>query len=178
MAGGVVGAVVVTGLAWVALNSAVARVGPLANPNTFNQQAASISLEAVLGESGATVTPIHDPYLVPFLRGNAVRTLVRMTDWLLLGAAIGLAALARRAGAAEALGASAIVSAVATGPLLTVTNFVFQGAYYGIPPRYGLSLVPAFAVALALSMQKTWFRVVVAAVAGASVVLTLAAEVR
>ena len=178
MAAGIAATVVVTGVAWVALNSAVARVGPLENPNTFNQQVSGLSLDAVLGESGATVPPTHNPYLVPFLQNNAIRTLVRATDWLLLGAAIGLAALARRASPGEALGASAIASAMATGPLLTVTNYVFQGAYYGIPPRYGLSLVPAFAVALGLSMQKTWVRAAVASVAGASVVLTLAAEVR
>ncbi len=176
MAGGMAAAVAVTGLAWVALNSAAARVGPLANPNTLSQQVPAVSLDTVLGESAAAVPPTRDPYLVPFLRNNAVRTVVRATDWLLLGAAIGLAALARKGSAGEALGASAFVCAVATGPVLTVSNYLFQGAYYVIPPRYGLSLVPAFAVALALTLQKRWARVGVASLAGASVVLTLVAE--
>jgi hypothetical protein len=177
MAAAVASAVVVTGLAWVSLNSAVARVGPLANPNTFNQQAESISLDTVLSNSGAAVPPTRDPYLVPFLQNEKFRTMVRATDWLLVGAAIGLAALASRRSSGEALGAAAIVCAVATGPVLTVSNFIFQHAYYPIPPRYGLSVIPAFAVGLGLTAQKSWTRVAVAGFAGVSVVLTLVALV-
>ena len=178
MAAAVASAVVVTGLAWVGLNSAVARVGPLANPNTFNQQAQSISLDTVLSNSGAAVPPTRDPYLVPFLQNETFRTMVRATDWLLVGAAIGLAALARRRSSGEALGAGAMVCAVATGPVLTVSNFIFQHAYYPIPPRYGLSVIPAFAVGLGLVAQKSWIRVALAGFAAVSVVLTLVALVR
>jgi hypothetical protein len=176
MGGSVAGAVAVSGLGWVALNSAVARVGPLANPNTFNQQACCLPVEAVLSQVEATVTPAHDPYLVPFLQNNKVRTLVNFTDWVLLGSAVGLAALAGRGSRGEALGASAIVCMVAAGPLLTVTNFAFQGAFYGIPPRYGLSLMPALAACLALSLEKSWVRACVGALAASSVVVTLFLE--
>jgi len=178
MAAGVAVTVLLTGVAWVTLNSAVARVGPLANPNTFNQHVTTLSREAVLGQLGAAVTPARDPYLVPFLRNNAIRTLVSLTDWLLLGAAIGLAALSARGSRAEALGASAIVCAVATGPVLTVTNYAFQGAFFGIPPRYGLSVLPAMAVALALCLRKRWTQVGVASLAGMSVLVTLVSELR
>ncbi|MDQ4070213.1 MAG: hypothetical protein M3203_12200, partial [Actinomycetota bacterium] len=178
MAAGVAGTVVVTGVAWVAFGSAVARVGPLANPNTFNQQADRLSLEMVLGQTGAAVTPIHDPYLAPFLRSGPVRTMADLTDWLVLGAAIGLAALACRGSRGEAVGVSTFLCAVATGPVLTVSNYVFQGAFYAIPPRYGLSLVPAFTVALGLALEKAWARIAVACLAGASAVLVLAAELR
>lgn len=178
MAAGVAATVVVTGLAWVGLNSAVARVGPLANPNTFNQQAPNISLETLFGNSWAAVPPTRDPYLVPFLQNDTFRAMVRATDWLLVGAAIGVAALARRRSPGEALGAGAMVCAAATGPILTVSNYVFQGAYYPIPPRYGLTVVPAFAVALGLAAQKTWTRAALAGFAGVAVVLTLLAEMR
>ena len=178
MAAGVAGATVVTGLAWVALGSAVARVGPLANPNTFNQQVAGISFDVVLGQTGAAVSPFRDPYLTPFLRTVPIRTMAQLTNWLMLGAAVGLAALAYRGSRGESIGASAFASAVATGPLVTLTNYVFQGAFYEIPTRYGLSLVPAFAVALGLSLDKAWARVALACAAGASSVLVLVAELR
>jgi hypothetical protein len=178
MAGTVTATVALTGLAWVGLNSAVARVGPLANPNTFNQQACCLHLEMVLGQLPATVTPAHDPYLVPFLQDNKVRTLVSLTDWLLLGSAVGLAAFAGRGSRGEALAASAVVCMLATGPLLTVTNYVFQHAFYGIPPRYGLSIMPALAACLALSLRKNWVRFCVAGLAGVSVLTTLLLEIR
>lgn len=178
MAGAVVAAVVVSGVAWVGLNSAVARVGPLANPNTSNQQTCCLPLEAVLGQVGATVTPAHDPYLVPFLQNNKVRTLVSLTDWLLLGSAVGVAAFSGRGSPGEGLAAGTLVCALATGPLLTVTNYLFQGAFYGIPPRYGLSLMPGFAVAVALTLDKGWVRVCVTGLAAASVLTTLFLEIR
>jgi len=178
MAGAVAATVLLSGLAWVTLTSAVARMEPLANPNTFNQHVTTLSREAVLGQLGAAVTPAHDPFLVPFMRNNAVRTLVTLTDWLLLGGAIGLAALSARGSRAEALGASAIVCAAATGPVLTITNYVFQGAFFGIPPRYGMSLLPAFGAALALCLRKRWTQVGLASLAGASVLVTLVSELR
>jgi len=178
MAGALAATVLLSGLAWVSLTSAVARMEPLANPNTFNQHVTTLSREAVLGQLGAAVTPAHDPFLVPFMRNNAVRTLVTLTDWLLLGGAIGLAALSARGSRAEALGASAIVCAAATGPVLTITNYVFQGAFFGIPPRYGMSLLPAFGVALALCLRKRWTQVSLASLAGASVLVTLVSELR
>jgi hypothetical protein len=178
MAGSVTAAVAVTGLAWVGLNSAVARVGPLANPNTLNQQACCLPLEAVLSQVEATVTPAHEPYLVPFLQNNKVRTVVKLTDWALLGTALGLAAFAGRGSRGEALAASVVVCMLATGPLLTLTTYVFQGAFYGIPPRYGLSLMPALAACLALSLNKVWVRACVVSLAGVSVLLTLVLELR
>jgi hypothetical protein len=178
MAGGATAAVLLTGVAWVTLNSAVARVGPLANPNTFNQHVTSLSRDAVLGQLGAAVTPVRDPPLVPFLRNDVVRTLVTLTDWLLLGGAIGLAVLSTRGSRAEALGVSAIVCVAATGPVLTITNYVFQGSYFGIPARYGISLLPVLGVSLALSLQKRWTQVALASLAGASVLVTLVAELR
>jgi hypothetical protein len=163
---------------WVALNSAVARVGPLANPNTRNQQACCLSFEQVLGQVQATVTPARDPYFVSFLQNNKIRTINQLTDWALLGGAVGLAAFAGRGSRGEALAAASIVCMLATGPLLTVTNFVFQGAVYAIPSRYGLSLMPALAACLALSLDKRWTQACVSLLAGVSVVATLLLEVR
>jgi hypothetical protein len=178
MAGAVVATVAVTGVAWVGLNSAMARVGPLANPNTFNQQACCLPLDSILGQVDATVTPAHDPYLVSFLQNTKVRVVVKLTDWLLLGTAVGLAALGRRGSRGEALAAAAIVGMLATGPLLTVTNYVFQGAFYGIPPRYGLSMMPALAACVALSLDKNWVRACVVSLASVSALMTLVLELR
>jgi hypothetical protein len=178
MAGAVVATVAVTGVAWVGLNSAMARVGPLANPNTFNQQACCLPFDSILGQVDATVTPAHDPYLVSFLQNNKVRVVVKLTDWLLLGTAVGLAALSARGSRGEALAAAAIVGMLATGPLLTVTNYVFQGAFYGIPPRYGLSMMPALAACVALSLDKDWVRACVVSLASVSVLMTLVLELR
>ena len=181
MAGVVLLTAMVTGLAWVALNSAVARVGPLANPNTFNQQACcGLPLDAVLGQLGATVTPIRDPYLPPFLRNNVVRTVVSLTDWILIGAAVGVALLAARASRAEALALSAAFCALATGPVLTLTNYIFQGAFYGIPARYGLSILPALGVALALALTrgKVWSSAALAGLSTASVAVVLIGVLR
>jgi len=173
MAALLTGVVLLTGLGWVMLNSAVARTGPLSNPNTLNQQAQSLRPEMILGQVQATVTPARDPYLVPFLRNGVVRTIVSATDWVFIASALGLAALAARGSPGVSLGASTFLCAVMTGPVLTVTNYVFQHAFYAIPARYGLSLIPAFAAGLGLSLGKAWVQRAVVGLAGIAVIVTL-----
>lgn len=170
MAVAVTGAVGVTGLAWVAVHEALARGGPLTNPNVARFQIGSISLSHVLGQLDAGVTPVRDVAPVVFLDLTVLTAAVVVLNWLLLGTAVGAATLGGPATPTEALGIAGLVAIVATGPLFVISNYVSLSMFASIPGRYALSALPVLAVVVALSLRKQW----VLAVAGAFAVLTAA----
>lgn len=156
MAVAITAAVGVAALAWVALHEALARGGPLANPNVARFQTDSISLSRVLGQLGAAVTPIRDVAHVDFLDLTLLTAAVVTLNWLFLGTAVGAAMLGNRASRTEALGIAAFVAMVVTGPLFVISNYFSLGMFASIPGRYALSVVPVLAVVLALSLRKPW----------------------
>jgi hypothetical protein len=177
MAAAVVVAAVVAGLGLLVLHDAVARAGPLSNPNTAHFQVDHLALGQVLGAVPAGVVPVQDPFLPDFLDTSVMKLLVRCGEWLLLGGAVGTAATSARGSAGEALAVSALAGCAVTGPALVVLNYLSLQTYVAIPSRYALSVVPALAAALALALGKSWTPFAVATVAALSSAVILVALV-
>lgn len=111
--------------------------------------------EQIVGELGGLVTPVHRPYVPEFLAGSPTTVLITVTDWLLLGAAIGSAFRSRSRGRVEALAVATLVVMILGGPAIAMDNARRQ-VFFAIPPRFGLPLLPALTVLLSTSLSKRW----------------------
>lgn len=177
-AAALVAGAVISGAIWMAVQKSVARVDLLSIPMNQRFHVSTLSLGQVLGEVPAAMTPLHDAYLSPPLRTHTISSFVWVTEWLLLGASLGAVALAGRGSRLAAFGAATLLLMAATGPLLVAVNYVSFRAYVPIPPRYGLSIVPALGVVLAGLLQKPPVTALVGALAAGSALSTLLALAR
>lgn len=136
----------------------------------------SVPAEEIVSEIDSLVTPVRRPYTPEFLDGAATRAVVRVTDWMLLGAAVGSLFMARRGGRSEALAVALLLVMVAAGPLHAWWN-ARRDVFFVIPARTGIALVPGLFALLALRLRKPWVLVLVsvlAATAGANTLWKLA----
>lgn len=137
-----------------------------------------LTVEQVLGNLLATFPPTQNPYLQPDLREPVVLALIPLAGYLLL---LGLAAAALLVTpnpsdhdserVLRAVAGSTLATMLIGGPLLVALFFLTSGAYFPVPARYGASLLPAGAAALAVvASRRTWLRAAVGVVAGAQLV--------
>lgn len=101
-----------------------------------------------------TVSPLRGAYLAPFLRTTPMVVMAGVVDLALMAGAVGGTVLAAIGSRQRRLGVVALGLAVLLGPALVAFNAVVQGIYVVIPPRYGLALVPALAVAAVPVVQR------------------------
>lgn len=109
----------------------------------------------IAGEVGALVTPVRRPFVPSFLAGAVTTVLIAVTDWLLLGAAVGAALRSEGGSRIEALAVAALLVMILGGPALALDN-ARRDVFFAIPPRFGLPLLPALAALLAGSLTKRW----------------------
>jgi hypothetical protein len=126
----------------------------------------------IVREIAGLVTPVKRPYVPPFLAGDGAALLVSVSDWLLVGAVLGIAALGARRSRAEALAVSAVVVMLATGPLHALWN-ARRDVFFAIPTRFGLPILPVLFSLLALLLRKPAPRAAVGLVSVASTMYTL-----
>ncbi len=133
----------------------------------------SVPAGRILGEIAGLVTPVKRPYVPAFLAGDGAGLLVSISDWLLLGAVLGVAALGARRSRAEAMAVAALVVMLGAGPLHALWN-ARRDVFFAIPTRFGLPILPLLFALLAVALRKP---VAVGAVGAVSIASTVYALV-
>jgi hypothetical protein len=102
----------------------------------------------------ATFSPLQNPWYAPFLRTRMVIFMAGVGDLVVIAGAFAGAVLADRGSRERRIAVIALLTAVACGPALVLFNYFLQGIYTPIPPRYGLSLLPAMAAASVPALRR------------------------
>lgn len=169
--------IVFAALVWRFIQIKLQVISPNDIPMSKASMADAFPFAAFTASWHQTFSPLQGGYLAPFLRSTLNQTMQGLVD-LLLVAGAGLGALLVPVGSrSRRIALVALGLAVACGPLLVIFNYLVNQIYVVIPPRYGLSLVPALAVAAVPALEKRWgARIggVVAALAAAGVFLAIA----
>lgn len=101
-------------------------------------------------------------------------TLAMIATWLMVAGILGTIAVEQRFGIRYSLALATLVTMLLAGPALALVNLVFQGFYFPLPTRYGLSLLP-FALALAATLfdKKRETRIALLLIAGVTFAASL-----
>lgn len=118
----------------------------------------------ILGQLGSLVTPVRNSYLPPMLRNLPVDYAIRLTDWLLLGAVIGVALVGGLDRRLRPVAVATFVLMVAGGPAFAAVN-ALGDTFFGIPSRYGLPLLAPLMAVVAGALVTRSSRIVVGAFA-------------
>jgi hypothetical protein len=171
----VIGVSIVAALAWGLIREVIA-VAPT-NPMIEAFRSDRLTLDQILGESMAMVTPLRNPVVPPFLHTPLLFVVARLFEIALLVGTFGVLLTRERIQPIGALAAGGGLTMLAGGSLLTVVIFVLGGRFFtGIPPRYGLSLIPFLNVALAGSLKRpaaVWAMVALAVLSAGVLILQL-----
>lgn len=148
MVGSMLAGAAAVALVWVAYSSSAARVPLLDIPMAAQFHVDSLSVRQLFANLDSGITALTTPYVPAEMHTLWIDQVSILVDrFFLIG--VGIAAYASPAGSRmRALAVAAIVACCAVGPVFVLANFVLQETYVGIPRRYGLSIVPALAVAL------------------------------
>jgi hypothetical protein len=148
-------AFLVATVGWLAIGVLKAGGDDSESPMAQRFNVDTISLDEVADNVFAGLSPLRDPYLPRELSTPFVRLGGAVIDRLILaGVVAGL--LASSAGSrARALGLATFVVMVGLGPFFVIFDFVATSSYFPIPPRYGLSIVPAAAAVGAIALDRT-----------------------
>lgn len=177
MALGIVLVTMVVAGMWAVAQKLLEEVPPETLPMSVRTAASSFPIAELASSWHQTVSPLRGPYLAPFLRTTPVTVMAGLVDLaLMVGAVVGTV-LAPAGSRARRLGAVVLAMTVLLPPVLVVFNALVPKVYVVIPPRYGISLVPALvAAAVPLVRRRSWGYAtsVVAVLAGGAVVAALA----
>jgi len=122
------------------------------------------------------LSPLQGSWFAPFLQTTLVRTLAPVVDFAIIAGAVIGGSIAPVGSRARRLAWCALAVAVAFGPVFALFLYFVQGVAISIAPRYGLSMVPALAVA-AIPLLRTrlgrWVGSILASIATAAAVAAM-----
>ena len=103
---------------------------------------------------------MRDPYLPAFIAGPLTVLVAAASNIFLLGSNVGVVMLSHNR-RASALAGAALTVALLLGPAVAIFMYVGQaGVVFPTTVRYGLPLLPLFAVGIGVAVaEKTWGRV-------------------
>ncbi len=93
------------------------------------------------------LSPLQAAWFASFLQTALVRTLIPIVDFAVIAGAVVGGAIAAVGSRARRLAWCTLGVGVAFGPAFAMFLYFVQGVTISIPPRYGLSMVPALVVA-------------------------------
>lgn len=165
------GAGIATTIVWLLLHTLLVRV-PF-DPAIELYKVDSLSLNAILSQAMAMVTPVKDAWLSPFFRTQAVNLILQLVNLSLVAAVFGAVFYGRPRSPRMAVAIAGGLVILVAGMALTVFNYFFNSrTYAGIPARYGISVLPFLFVALASALRRpgvTWAAGLLAAASVATV---------
>jgi hypothetical protein len=165
-------AAVVAGAGWGALPSALATVDPEAIPQALMFHQDSFQAVWLFESLDMFVTPLRPEFATSAMAGDVAGAIGALANIGLL-VAFAYGAVASRAGSAvRALAGGAAGALILLPPVLVLVNYVTAQIHVPLlPPRYGLSILPAMVVVAATGVTSRWARIAV--VAGAVVLYGL-----
>lgn len=159
--------IIVQGL-WVLIRSSIA-------VSEFPDQLVAVpfTFESVIIESLKFFGQIGLASTVPE-SSTVAWTLATIATWLIVSGILGAIAVEQHFGIRYSLALATLVTMLVAGPALALVNLLFQGFYFPLPTRYGLSLLP-FALALAATLfdKKKETRIALLLIAGVTFVAAL-----
>lgn len=170
--GAMLGSVLVVSVAWFIVQKMVQVIPPSEVPMIKNAHVERFPLVGLVQNWKQAVSPLQTPWIPPQFRHSWLLFTTALVDLLVIVGALAGSALARSGARIRRVGVIAVVLMVVLGPALVVFNFFVQGIYSGIPPRYGISLLPALAVAsVPVLWRRTGFAIGALVATGASATL-------
>ncbi len=157
---------VVAGAGWGALPSALATVAPEVIPQALMFHQDSFQVVWFFESLDMLVTPLRPEFATSAMDGDAAAAIGALANiGLLLFFAYG-AVVSRPGSAVRALAGGAAGALVLLPPVLVLVNYVTAQIHVPLlPPRYGLSIVPAMVVVAATGATSRWARIALGAVA-------------
>lgn len=134
-------------------------------PRFLNQARPPFSRSVFLGSFPNMVSPVAQGYLPDLAEDETYRSLTALVNWLVIGGAFGTAAWASARSVQRRLGAATATVMVLAGPMLSTGQWLLGGLYFTLPARYGLPMMPALGVTLALSIRGRALTVVIGGIA-------------
>lgn len=165
-------AVVVAGV-WSGLVAAGARVDPNDLPMSALGATHTFPLHGVVLALGGFLPPTDPAYVPAALAAAPALSYAKVTAWVLIAGVVSWAVFAVEANGGAAGGAASsgavqagsrlvdlaravLVVAILGAPLFVVLNYVLYRQYYDVPPRYGMTLLPAMLVLAAAAARRRW----------------------
>jgi hypothetical protein len=145
------GLALVPPLAWAIVGHSYAVSDAPVAPMTANAQVDAIGLDHFIANLFSTLTPVQNAYVPHSLNTPLIVTLMIGFNLVLAAAVVGLSWRKSPGETATRVARASLFCMLLAGPLFVLLVFVFAGSYVAIPPRYGLSLVPAAAAVLAVA---------------------------
>jgi hypothetical protein len=155
--GALIAAVGVAGIGWTGVSAAAAapNTDEIEIPMAQAFKADAISVDQVVGNVPAALSPLHNPYVPAVLSTTEVGLAAILTDRLLLAGGFAALLMSAAASRQRALAGAGLAAMVIVGPFFVVADFAFAESYFAIPARYGLSVVPFVAAAAALAYDRS-----------------------
>ncbi|MFD2090364.1 hypothetical protein [Blastococcus deserti] len=148
-------ATVVVGVGWSVVVNARATLDESENPQNVLMAVDRFDPSWLATSMLSLTSPLQPQFYQAVMTGSAGAVIVaNLANIGLLALAVVGAARSEPGSVVRALAIAVGATTLAYGPLLTVVNFVTAGVYFGIPARYGLSLVPGM-LALAGTAVRT-----------------------
>jgi hypothetical protein len=145
------GLALVPPLAWAIVGHANAVSDAPVAPMTANSQVESIGIDHFVANLFSTLTPVQNAYVSLSLNTPLIVTLMIGFNLVLAAAVVGRGWGGSSDDVATLVARASLLCMLLAGPLFVLLVFAFAGSYVAIPPRYGLSLVPAAAAVLAVA---------------------------
>ena len=166
--GALAAATVVTGVGWSILSRVRGTLDESKLPQNVLMAVHSFDPSWLTTSVMSLVSPLQPQFYQSVLAGSAGPVIVaNLANVGLLAFCVVAAARSQPGSAARALAIAVGMAAIAFGPLLTIVNFVTAGVHFGIPARYGLSLVPGMLAVAGTAVRTArggWVLLVVGAV--------------
>jgi len=149
-----VAAVVVPGVAvlggWVVVNKVTELPSAADSPMRDFFYVDSIGWDQVVGNLLQLATPLQIGYEPPFMNDVTITIVMGLVNAVAFAGVAALAWTGVRGAVPTRLAIATTISMLAGGAALTLFIFVGSHTLISIPPRYGMSLLPAVAAALAV----------------------------
>jgi len=170
--GGIVSAAGVIAAGWIVVAHSLQVMAPSKIPMVARFRAATFPVAQMSQAWQAALNPLGTAYLAPFLRASSlVIVLAGLTALLLFAGTLAGAVLSPPHSRLRTLAVASLVVVLVAGPALVLFNYVAQGIYVDIPPRYALAAVPAMLACASVPMRR---RAVLAPVGILAALTTLA----
>lgn len=114
-----------------------------------------LSIEAVIAQMMALVTPVRNAWQPPFFNNETVGTILQVVNLALLAAVFGALLYERPGRSRTTLAISGALVILGSGMALTLLNYFLNSHTYDvIPARYGISVLPFLFIALASALRR------------------------
>lgn len=143
----IAGAAGAAALVWAGLSAKLRTVSPQEIPMVERFTVTRFPVGGFVDSWIQTISPLSGGYIAPFLRSEMYVLFTGAFAFLIVAAVVASAIRSQRGTRERSLAVAILVLLALAGPTLVIFNYVVQGIYVVIPPRYGIVLVPAMAAA-------------------------------